>query len=165
MKKVLLYVAAVTAVFALSCKSAPAPTPAPEAVEEGEYTQEQANNDYERVYETYRPRIILDGAKNYTVVQGDTLSHIAVANYGRANSYGYFFPLIVMASDVAVPDPDLIEPGMVLTIPDLKKNLDDPEARQAIKSFLKEVAGIYHKKERATSALVEADLIALSDSL
>jgi LysM repeat protein len=171
MKKLLFGAALAAGLLALSCgsapASAPAPAPAPEAqaADPNEYTQAQANTDYVRVYETYRPKIILDGAKKYTVVKGDTLSHIAVANYGRANNYGYFFPLIVMASDEAVPDPDLIEPGMVLTIPDLQKNLDNPAARQAIKDFLKEVAGSYHKKERATSLMVEEDLIALSDSL
>ena len=164
MKKLLFGMAIITAVFALSCAGTPAADPESEP-EPGEYTQEQANTDFQQAYKTYRDRIILDGAKKYTVVSGDTLSRIAVRNYGSANEYGYFFPLLMIASDVDVPDPDLIEPGMVLTIPDLQKNLDNTDARAAIKAYLLDIAAIYNKKDRAASALVADHLTSLSNSL
>jgi hypothetical protein len=157
------FVAIAAALVVLSCAGSPQAAE-PEAAP-GEYTQEQANTDFQQAYKTYRDRIILDGAKDYTVVSGDTLSRIAVRNYGSANEYGYFFPLLMIASDVDVPDPDLIEPGMVLTIPDLQKNLDSADARAAIKAYLLDIAAIYNKKDRAASALVADHLTSLSNSL
>jgi hypothetical protein len=47
---------------------------------------------------------------------------------------------------VDIADPDLIEPGMELVIPDLKINLDDPEVRARIKVLLESVATIYDEK-------------------
>jgi LysM repeat protein len=79
-------------------------------------------------------------------VKGDTLSAISRNNYGGKN--GYYFPLIMLASSDVVLDPDLIEPGMKLTVPDLQKNLGDDYARGKLKNFLNEIAGIYNKKGR-----------------
>jgi LysM repeat protein len=114
----------------------------------------------EEVYETYSNDLILDGAKSYTVQPGDTLSRITRTYYGREN--GYFFPIIMLASRETVTDPDLIEPGMVLTIPDLPKNLDSPGARTKIKEFLNEIAGAYGSKNQTT---VRDRLRALAASL
>ena len=52
-------------------------------------------------------------ARTYTVVEGDTLSSLALRFYGDAS----LFPLIAAASGVA--DPDVIHVGQILTIPDL----------------------------------------------
>jgi hypothetical protein len=102
------------------------------------------------VYEAHSGDLILDGAKSYAVIRTDTLSKIARANYGGKN--GYFFPIILLASqNVGVVDPDLIRPGMMLTIPDLQKNLDDPGARQRIKDFLNEIADVYNRKGNAVT--------------
>jgi hypothetical protein len=109
-------------------------------------TQEEVNSEFERVYDTFRDELILEGAKSYKVVQGDTLSAITRGNYGGKN--GYFFPLIMLASSDVVLDPDLIEPGMQLIIPDLEKNLNDPQARKKLREFLDEIAKIYNKKDR-----------------
>jgi hypothetical protein len=98
----------------------------------------------EQVYEQHSGDLILEGAKSYTVARTDTLSKITRNNYGGRN--GYYFPLIMLASQDVVKDPDLIEPGMSLTIPDLQKNLDDPGARQKVKEFLNEIAGVYNTK-------------------
>jgi LysM repeat protein len=103
----------------------------------------------EQVYEQHSGDLILDGAKSYTVVRTDTLSKITRSNYGGQN--GYYFPLIMLASQEVVKDPDLIEPGMKLTIPDLRKNLDDPGARQKIKEFLNEIANVYNTKGKAVT--------------
>ncbi|WP_133067032.1 LysM peptidoglycan-binding domain-containing protein, partial [Mycolicibacterium sphagni] len=50
-------------------------------------------------------------ARTYTVVAGDTLSAIAERFYGDGNRYQQ----IADASGIA--NPDLIQPGQVLTIP------------------------------------------------
>jgi hypothetical protein len=124
-----------TVLFAVSCKT----------------TKAQVDSAFEKVYNTYRGNLILDGAKSYTVVAGDTLSAISRAQYGSGN--GVFFPLIMLASSDVVLDPDFIEPGNKLTIPDLQKNLNDATARAHLKNFLLEIAKVYEtKKDRPADA-------------
>jgi hypothetical protein len=52
----------------------------------------------------------------------------------------------MMASKDVVSDQDLIEPGMVLTIPNLQANLDDATARGSMKNFFMEIAAITNSK-------------------
>jgi hypothetical protein len=106
--------------------------------------QDDVNLSFETVYSKYENRLILDGAADYVVVHGDTLTRISRSKYGPTN--GYYFPLIMLASNTVVQDPDLIEPGMHLAIPDLQRNLDDSGARQAMKDFFLEIADVYAKK-------------------
>jgi hypothetical protein len=144
MIKNLFYVTAIffAAVFAMSCAST-APNTAP--------VPQQEPETFEQVYETYTEALILDGAADYTVVSGDTLSRITGTRYGENNLY--YFPLVMLASQTAgVSDPDLILPGMNLTIPDLQRNLSDPGSRNKIKSFLNEIAGVYDRKNKAVPA-------------
>ncbi|MDR3284210.1 MAG: LysM peptidoglycan-binding domain-containing protein [Treponema sp.] len=115
---------------------------------------------FQDVYDEHRSGLILTGAKDYTVVRGDTLSGLARKNYGDDN--GYFFPLIMLASSDVVLDPDLIEPGMELTVPDLPKNLDNPNARKQLKEFLTDIAGIYGQKQKPE---IQRDLLDLANSL
>jgi hypothetical protein len=109
-----------------------------------QFTQTEANEAFEEIYNTFRSSLILEGAKQHLVTKGDTLSAITRNNYGTSN--GYYFPLIMLASSEVVLDPDLIEPGMLLTIPDLQKNLNNAKARAQIKKFLIRIAGVYDKK-------------------
>jgi hypothetical protein len=125
-----------------------------------EQEQEQVEDAFERVYNQYRSGLILDGAATYTVVRGDTLSAITRRNYGVDN--GFFFPLIMLASSDIVLDPDLIEPGMELTIPNLQINIDNPAARERIKSFLYDIAAVYEKKGKPET---QSRLNLLADSL
>lgn len=53
------------------------------------------------------------GDREYTVQQGDTLSHIARAHYGRASEWSRIFE----ANRDQLDDPDRIRPGQVLRIP------------------------------------------------
>ncbi len=53
------------------------------------------------------------GTQNYTVVSGDTLSHIAKRFYGKASRW----PAIFEANRDKLSDPDKIFPGQVLRIP------------------------------------------------
>lgn len=54
------------------------------------------------------------GGRSYTVRRGDTLSHIAQAHYGKAS----LWTRIYAANRDLLDDPDLIQPGQVLRIPD-----------------------------------------------
>ncbi|MDR2575319.1 MAG: LysM peptidoglycan-binding domain-containing protein [Treponema sp.] len=92
--------------------------------------------------------LVLDGAENYTVVKGDTLSRISRRKYQN----GFYWPLIMMASPSAWKtfnmdqNQDLIEPGMVLIIPKLQANLNDARAKESMKKFFLETAGITELK-------------------
>lgn len=59
------------------------------------------------------------GERTYTVVKGDTLSHIAKAQYGKAGKWHAIFE----ANRDQIDDPDRIFPGQVLKIPAL--DVDD----------------------------------------
>ena len=54
-------------------------------------------------------------SKTYTVLEGDTLSKIARAHYGKASEW----PRVYEANRGIIKDPDLIYPGQTLTIPTL----------------------------------------------
>jgi len=168
MKKVLVIMFAMAALIGLSCKTAPKPSDS-EVTIEGEVTQEKVNEALEKIYDIYFTKLDYSGAQSYTVVKGDYLVQITQKYYGNLSdvgkagtSNGFYFPIIMLASGNTIVDPDLIEPGMKLTIPDLKKNLADPGARKAIKDFLKDIAYIYDKKGHSAT---EKGLVALSDSL
>ena len=150
-----------------SCKSTQS-IPSSHLVE-GEVTQEKIDVALEHIYEDYQPSLDMTDAQDYTVESGDTLVAITQRFYGSltgvgeaGSDNGFYFPVIMLASEHDIMDPDLIEPGMVLMIPDLKKNLDNPGAHRAIKDFLREVAYIYNKKGNSEK---EAGLIRLADSL
>lgn len=58
-----------------------------------------------------------DGAaRTYTVQSGDTLSEIAQRHYGRASAWHQVFE----ANRDQLDDPDLIRPGQVLRLPDIR---------------------------------------------
>lgn len=166
MKKVLVCLLIAAAVFGLSCKSGPT---ASGASIEGEVTQDKVNDALNKIYDTYFSKLDLSGAQEYTIKSGDTLSAITRNYYGRltgvgaaGQNNGFYFPLLMLASNHAIVDPDLIEPGMKLVVPDLAKNLANPVSRKAIKDFIKDVSYVYNRKGRGAD---EQGLIALSDSL
>ena len=135
----------------------------------GAVTQEKIDDALEHIYEDYRPSLDVTGAQEYTVVSGDTLVEITKRFYGSLTGVGeagtengFYFPVIMLASETDIVDPDLIIPGMELKIPDLKRNLDNNSARQAVKHYLREVAYIYNKKN---DSVKEAGLIKLANSL
>jgi len=144
MKKAVLIGALVLSVMAaFACKSQP----------------KTAEEELKELYARYSGDLILEGARTYTVVPGDTLSNIAAKSEYRS---GFFYPVILLASRDVVVDVDKIEPGMVLSLPDLQRNLDDPKARANIKQFLLEVAKIEDNRDRPQTA---EGLRNLSDSL
>ncbi len=99
---------------------------------------------FETVYIEFRGQLDLAGAKSYKVVKGDTLSSITRRFYGE--EYGYYFPMIMGASSKVVAHPDKIRPGMVLTIPDRKRNVNNPVIRVNIKRQFLRVASIYRRE-------------------
>jgi nucleoid-associated protein YgaU len=132
----------------------PAKTPAPAAASQTPAPVVEKNTAAQPA------TIILEGARRHRVVWGDTLSSLSKKYYGKDN--GYYFPIIMLASGGVVFNPDVIIPGMILTIPDLNKNLADPQARSKIKSYIKDTAKIY---ERKRDTKTKNRLIQLSDSL
>jgi len=158
-----------------ACPGAPLPAPAPVVEEAPAPAPVPAPAPYvdqavAQVQEAHRPYLDLTGAQTYIVVQGDTLSEIArrffggITNVGDAGfRNGFYFPVIMIASVAHIPDPDLIQPGTVLTIPDLRRNLDNPGARQAIIQSLFQIADIY--QTRPIRALDVVGLRMLANSL
>jgi hypothetical protein len=132
MKKwTLVLVAAVFMGMVWSCASTGQAAQGGDPVADGLTQEEQIFLD---IYEEHRGGLILDGATSYVVQRGDMLVNIARSQYGSNNPY--FFPLIMIASTKVVIDPNLLKPGDVLSVPNLKRNLDDPSARAQLKKLM-----------------------------
>jgi len=136
-KTVLVTVLVISVLLAASCKSTG-----------GQAGGTVTDETFSRVYNKYANRLILEGAQSYTVKSGDTLAHIARSLYND----GYYYPVIMLASRDVVLDPDKIQPGMTLTIPDLQKNLDNSGAKSAIKGVTLDCADIENDRGRADTA-------------
>ena len=100
------------------------------------------------VYSYHHSGLILTDATTYTVRRGDYMASIAWNLYGD----GYFYPVIMLASHQIVLDPDRIEPGMELIVPNLETNLNDPSARANIRNFMLEIARIEDARGRSATA-------------
>ena len=167
MKKIFICLLVMTALIGMACKTGPTSSG---ATIEGEVTQKKVNDALGQIYNTYRAKLDMTGVQNYTVVSGDTLSQITRKYYGSLTDVGeagpnngFYFPVLMLASDGShIVDPDLIEPGMVLKIVDLKINLANASSRKAIKDCLNEVAYVYNRKG---SASMEEGLKKLANSL
>ncbi|MCL2319174.1 MAG: LysM peptidoglycan-binding domain-containing protein [Treponema sp.] len=165
MKKITVGLVLFLAIFMLfSCKTSGSGVKI-----EGDVTQDKVNTALGTIYDTYRSKLDMTGAQSYTVASGDTLSAITRKYYGALTGVGdagpnngFHFPVIMLASGNKIVDPDLIEPGMQLKIPDLQKNLANPVSRQAIKDCLNDVAYVYNRKGVAAT---EAGLKKLAASL
>jgi hypothetical protein len=82
--------------------------------------------------------LIINDASRYTVVWGDTLASISTKLYGRSA----YFPVILLASYEIVSDMDVLLPGMVLIVPNLQANLNDPYSKDIIKRYMETVAAV-----------------------
>lgn len=121
------------------------------------------NGQFANIYNSYRSNLILSDSTKYTVKSGDTLTGITKKLYGDEN--GYYFPLMILASSEVVLDPDLIMPGMELTVPNLQKNLNDADARKEMKAFFKDVAGVYRHKKTSSASTTRKELLKIANSL
>jgi hypothetical protein len=159
MKKLMVVSMVVLVVFfAVSCKSTGSASGQDAAAAPS--AEDQALG---AIYEQYETGIILTGAKSYTVVRGDALVRIAASHYGAGN--GAYFPLIIAGSNENIVDPDQIEPGMNLTIPDLQANLNNPNARANLKNLIRDVANFYTSKPGSKSKETLDGLNTLYNSL
>jgi len=142
MKKTIMYVLPIVVLsimLAVSCGGTPPPrpaTPPPAQTETAPATQPGA--------------LILEGAVNHTTASGDTLAEIAASRYGQANMY--YFPLIRLANANVISDPDVIEPGTNLVVPNLQRNLDNPGARAAIRADMLSIAQQYERQSKPNAA-------------
>jgi len=150
MKKALVCLVILAVIAGMSCQSGPTKSG---AVIDGSVTQEKIDSAFNKIYDAYRSKLDLTGAREYTVQRGDTLSDITRRHYGNmpnvgqaGPSNGFYFPLLMLASNHVIVDPDFIEPGMKIVIPDLRKNLDNSASRKAIKNCISDVSYIYDKK-------------------
>lgn len=126
-------------------------------------SQQAVDNAFSTVYNAYTDALITDGASNYIVKEGDTLSDIARNFYGADKPY--YFPLIMLASKDVVLDPDLIEPGMQLVIPDFEANTTKESTKPRIKSYFKDIADVYRKKGTSVARKTRQELLKISESL
>ena len=144
--KDVLKVLAVMALFSFvltSCGTPPTPPPeekpAPVVVEET--TPEpitESTPEPEPVVE--EPRDV--PVKEYVVVEGDTLSQIALKFYGTREK-AYYFPIIMSVNPGKVKHPDKLTPKTKLLIPDFElfmqhspsKMLARPEFEKCIKIY------------------------------
>ncbi|MDR0877815.1 MAG: LysM peptidoglycan-binding domain-containing protein [Treponema sp.] len=146
MKKGALLIGVAAIFLIVSCGTPPAPAAKPPAEAPAEAPRAAPPPSAPIPVEN----LILDGATSYTVVRGDTLSKIAGTFYGEENSY--FFPIIVLASGEAVPDPDLIYPGTELLIPNLDRNLGNVGAKGKVRTLIDDTAGGYEQKAKPKAA-------------
>ncbi|WP_191014926.1 LysM peptidoglycan-binding domain-containing protein [Treponema zioleckii] len=158
-KNLVVLFAIIASVLAVSCAN----TKLAENVEATSKEQEQVNKQFEKVYSSYQKNLILDNAETYKVVYGDKLTSIAKKFYGEDN--GYYFPLIMLASNKVVLDPDLLLPGMELTVPSFEANVKNPEVATSLKSYFKEIADIYKEKKTATAPKTHENLLLISEQL
>jgi hypothetical protein len=133
-RTVLVMVLAISVLAVMSCKT----------------TGKSGDTDdiFRKAYDKYAGHLILDGAETYTVQSGDILSRIAHSLYGD----GYYYPIIMLASRDIVLDPDKIQPGMELIVPNLENNLADAKAKESIKGIILECAKIEENRGRAETA-------------
>jgi hypothetical protein len=133
-KNVLVVLLIISILLIVACKS---PPPAAEITETAEIT-EVTDETFRTVFVKYIDDLIIDGAINHEVKSGDTVIGISLKYY----DHNYFFPIIMLASKYVVLDPDKINPGMVLIVPNLEVNLNDPVSRAAIINVMMEYADI-----------------------
>jgi len=125
------------------------------AVEQYQYVEEKVKDMYDAA-----TGLDYTGAVKYTVKKGDTLSDIS----RRVYNDGFYYPVIMLASKGVVVNPDKIEPGMELTIPDLEINKANVNCRKSIKNCLNgladlEKARIYPKKDLIDGLKKRADAL------
>lgn len=181
MKKIVLLTMSMALLFA-SCSSSPEAEPQQETVnqavaEEAQQVEEavtkvveetipeekeKVEEVQEEVFPNRSKNLVLEGAQEYKVKYGDTLSKLAKKFYGQDK--GYYFPIIMLASEDIIQDPDTIQPGIVLTIPDLNKNLKEKSVHSNLKSFFTEIADVYKNKRTASASTIRRELLNIAQS-
>ncbi|MEL3907764.1 MAG: LysM peptidoglycan-binding domain-containing protein [Treponemataceae bacterium] len=161
MKNILKFamLAVLSLLLVTSCESKPdpEPTPPPEPV-----VVEEPTPQPEVVEEPVEKPVLSVNYTEYTVVKGDTLSQIAERFYGSKDK-AYFFPIIIgytldsfsavdVGSDsikVQFADPDVIEPGMVIRVPNFDEFMASPVHVNLVKPLFEKIAQQYEGKGRS----------------
>ena len=121
------------------------------------------SDSFNKVYDNYLDALDLTGADTYTVKKGDTLTSITKSMYGEDN--GYYFPLIMLASKDVVKDPEMIRPGMKLTVPSLERNINNVEKAKILSPYFKDIAGVYKQKKTKAAPDIRSHLTDISSEL
>ena len=159
MKKLILTILSVVATFGiLSCSST-------SNMDDAAKKQAAINKSFEKVYSSYASALVLEGAETYEVQKGDTLTSITKKFYAGKDENGYYFPLIMLASHNVVSDPELITPGMKLTIPNFDANINDKAVAKKLSPYFKDLAGVYKEKATPAAEDIRPRLLQISDSL
>jgi len=112
--------------------------------------QKDMDEQYRSLYDA-NTGLDLTGAGTYTVKSGDTLSNISKHAYND----GFYYPVIMLASRGVVINPDKIQPGMKLTIPDIERNKADYAGRKSMKNCLNGFANIEKTKPNPNQGLID----------
>ena len=159
MKKIALLLLSLVTVFGMiSCSSTG-------SMDDAAKKQAALNKSFDKVYSTYANVLDLDGAETYEVKTGDTLTSITKTFYAGKDENGYYFPLIMLASRGVVSDPELIEPGMKLTIPNFEKNINNKDIATKLKPYFKDMAEVYKQKDTTAAADIRPHLVEISEEL
>lgn len=159
MKKITFVLLSLVAAFGMiSCTST-------STMDDAAKKQAEINKSFDKVYGNYADVLNLDGAETYEVQRGDTLTAITKRFYEGEDANGYYFPIIMLASRGVVSDPELIEPGMKLTIPNFEKNIKDKDTATKLKPFFKDISDVYKKKDTAAAEDIRPHLVEISEQL
>lgn len=159
MKKIILLALSLVTVFGMiSCTTTSTMDPAA-------MKQAAINKSFDEVYSSHAGNLVMDGAKTYTVKKGDTLTAITKTFYAGDDENGYYFPIIMLASRNVVSDPELITPGMKLTIPNFEKNIKDKAVAKKMSTFFRDLTGVYRQKDTPAAADILPHLIEIADLL
>ena len=159
MKKIACAILAVVAAIGMiSCAST-------STMDDSAKKQAEINKSFDKVYTTYADALVMDGAEVYEVKKGDTLTSITKTFYAGKDENGYYFPLIMLASRNVVSDPELITPGMKLTIPNFDANINDRAVALKLKPYFKDLAEVYRQKATPAAEDIRPHLIEISEQL
>ena len=165
MKNIVKFIvlAVVGVLFVASCQSKPEtkPQPQPQPPPTPVVVEEVTPVKVEEVKQVVENTTAVDFTE-YTVKKGDTLSQIAEKFYGSKDR-AYFFPIIVaytfdsmskinVSSDsvsLQIADPDVIEPGTVLRIPDFDAFMASTVHVTLVKPLFEKFAVRYENKGRS----------------
>lgn len=143
--KILTLLAVFSFIFT-SCGTPPTPPPeekpAPVVVEEPTPAPEPASEPSPVVEE---PRDV--PVKEYIVVQGDTLSEIALKFYGTREK-AYYFPIIMAINPGMVKHPDKLTPKLRLLIPDFELFMQHSASKEKAKPEFEKCIKIYEDEAR-----------------
>lgn len=86
--------------------------------------------------------------KEYVVVQGDTLSEIALKFYGTREK-AYYFPIIMATNPGIVKHPDKLTPKTKLLIPDFELFMQHSPSKEKAKPEFEKCIKIYEDEARS----------------